>query len=102
MEDPERIMIEIYRDGNLLDQKPFAGPTKPAGEILDRLKDIQMVGELRQGAMCLSASDMLKSTSTYQLHLAQQGVQACFEMSPCIAGCLRSCQSACSWTSVHM
>ncbi len=66
---PRCITIKVYRNKILLETKRYANPPKPAGDILDRLRDIQMVGDLRHGDLLLSASDMLGGAATYELHL---------------------------------
>ncbi len=68
-----RVTVEIYKNKILLETKLYV-PPKPAGEILDHLRDNHMEGDLRLGDLSLSATDILGDTATYELHLAEPGV----------------------------
>lgn len=81
-----RIIIKIYRNNVHLETKQYADPPKRAGDIIDRLRDIQRVGDLRHGDLSLSALDMLESSAIYELHLDEAGAMN-LTYPVCIAGC---------------
>ena len=73
----DRIIIEVYRNKIMLETKQYWGSSRTAEEILSRLRDNQMVGDLREGDLPISVSDNLESFKSYQLHLAEPGVICC-------------------------
>ena len=75
MAAPNFITIEICKNENVMVQKIYRDPPKPAAAILTSLCESGLVGELREGSVTLSASDLLKG-ATYQLHLRDLGVQS--------------------------
>lgn len=64
----DRIVIQIYKGKTQVDLKRYRDPPKRAAEILRRLQDSQLLGDLRDGDDSLSGSDMMYGNILYKLY----------------------------------